>query len=415
MNYRFRIYRTFQSILTGRLVVSRFFSEARKLEEANHNISRQCFSDKTKDRKRFWFHAASVGELEAMWTVIASLAEQDLDLVLTVFSESARGQLEKLAAEISKKKATILYFGYSPCEGRWSEAIELINPDCFVTAKYEAWPELWAFLSAQKIPLIIIGATARRSLRVAKVICGLLGCQLPNIKFLITRENDGLGLKDIFPHAATVVTGDPRWDRVQGRNSRGNLRAKQLIDHFMNAKRPWGVLGSVWLEDLEIWGPLLKKIDGFLWLVPHKINNANINQIIEFVEQLGLKTGRSSDLSALCDSASLDLIVVNEMGFLSELYQSADWAYIGGGFSYGVHSTIEPAIHGIPIAAGPKRALRFPEVPELLETGQLTLIENREDLSVWISKIQSLRAMSGEWRKQASERLGGTDRVLAQL
>src|SRR4051812_6990897 len=52
---------------------------------------------------RIWFHAASTGELECLWTVIQEFARSVGSmgaLVLSVFSPSARSAIEKLAQEI---------------------------------------------------------------------------------------------------------------------------------------------------------------------------------------------------------------------------------------------------------------------------------------------------------------------------
>jgi 3-deoxy-D-manno-octulosonic-acid transferase len=109
------------------------------------------------------------------------------------------------------------------------------------------------------------------------------------------------------------------------------------------------------------------------------------------------------------------------MGYLSELYASADWAFVGGGFGQGVHSTIEPAIHSIPILIGPKNAERFAEIKQLAATGQLTVVRNSEEVREWISKwvragtAERIAEMSVSWRSDLSRRLGASKRVLERI
>ena len=48
------------------------------------------------------------------------------------------------------------------------------------------------------------------------------------------------------------------------------------------------------------------------------------------------------------------LVVVDRTGVLGELYALADAAFVGGGFhAAGLHSVLEPAAYGVPVAFGP--------------------------------------------------------------
>lgn len=69
-------------------------------EAARHSIDR--FVDHSKDgRNCFWFHAASVGELESLWPLIQELSKDSVRLVITILSDSARGTLKKLVESLS--------------------------------------------------------------------------------------------------------------------------------------------------------------------------------------------------------------------------------------------------------------------------------------------------------------------------
>src|SRR5437764_11638245 len=52
-------------------------------------------------------------------------------------------------------------------------------------------------------------------------------------------------------------------------------------------------------------------------------------------------------------AADADVIVVDRVGVLGELYALADLAYVGGGFhAAGLHSVLEPAAFGAPVLFG---------------------------------------------------------------
>lgn len=373
---------------------------------------------------RIWFHAASAGELETLWGVIQVYASRPCEMVLTVMSESGDSALLKLATEIQAKgKANVLFSGFSPLEGDWKLALEHVRPQVFVTAKYEAWPDLWSSLSLLGIPLVIVGARDRRSFRVVRTMLRGFGIDEPAISFCTVTNEEVEALRKLFPEQEVTPTGDPRWDRVKERAIRGNLRAREVIARFSSCPKPWGILGSAWMEDLEVWKPYLDSFrTGTLWVVPHNVDSASVEAAQRFLVNRGLHVYRSSErrsIEEVKEEKSHGIcILVDEMGFLLELYESADWAYVGGGFSKGVHSTIEPAIYGIPVAAGPKNASKFPEIEELLKSGQLELIEGTRDLGKWWTKLlRETLALDRKdpWKKAAEFRLGATARVCAKI
>ena len=176
------------------------------------------------------------------------------------------------------------------------------------------------------------------------------------------------------------------------------------------------------MEDLKFLQPLLQQFTGTLWVVPHRVDSESVEQIEQVLKQQGLDPIRTRDSSALKEvlntqnSLRISCVLVNEMGFLSELYSQADWAFVGGGFGAGVHSTVEPAICGIPIAIGPKGAEKFSEIRQLSQSGQLQVLQTGSDLEKW---IKTLRNISPEfqktWKKEAQSRLGATQKILAAL
>ena len=366
--------------------------------------------------KRIWFHASSAGELESLWSLIQEALKSSVSVLVTVWSESALSSLEKLKKELGAEK--FLYTGYSPREGQWAKALRKIEPALFVTAKYEAWPELWVGLSELKTPLVITSARDRPSLRAAKIITGLLGYKLPSMWLFTVYKEDRAALGTLFPSAKIEVSGDPRWDRIYERAVVGNPRARELIDIFSKLPKPWGVLGQVWKEDLYTWKDILTQTSQVFWVVPHKTDRENLNKIEMILKSTGkkiLKTSEILGLSKNLDSGpELPVILVNEIGFLSELYSCAAWAYVGGGFSSGgIHNTMEPAIWGIPLSVGPKGVEKFSEIKALQSSGQLTVLKTPTDLARWFCGLQGLSTeKQAGWKKDLSALRGATEKMV---
>lgn len=425
-----KAYRHLHATVVKDCLLPFFFSERRVRDASENSVVRsEVLNSPLPERRleaknfsptdRIWFHAASVGELESLYPLILLTAQNGTELVITILSESAAGPLANLRKTILENQATLLFAGYSPWEGEWTEALEKWAPSLFVTAKYEAWPDLWMSLQEQTIPLVIVAARARRSLRVARWLCRFLSGGLPRLVLFPCNESDASGLRNLFPQAWIQAVGEPRWDRVHSRSQLGNPRTRELIEIYQELKRPWGVVGSAWLEDLEFLESIFKKISGSLWIVPHRIDPENLQRIEKLLISKGLVPVRSShevmDLQEL-NRLEPSCVIVDEMGFLSELYGLADWAFIGGGFGAGIHSTIEPAIHGIPIAAGPHGTEKFSEVEELSSTGQLQILRSQGELLNWIESLKSILGVKKEdWIQDAKLRLGATQKIVSAL
>lgn len=368
---------------------------------------------------RVWFHAASVGELESLWPLI-ELATQDEDdlVILTVFSSSAFQHAKKMMQRIGSGK--VLFAGYSPFEGDWNRALIKYRPQLFVTAKYEAWPELWCALSTEKIKLAIVGAKLRLSLNLAKKVVKCLGLELPEMDLFTFSEKNIACLQAEFPQARVRAVSDPRWDRVFSRQKKSQPRILEIKKDYNFLPHPWGVFGSVWASDLKEWiYHDFAHFSGTPILVPHKLDFKNLKEIEVLIRELGFSPLRSTDRTGVIPAGRIALII-DEMGFLAELYSLADWAFVGGGFSSGVHSTIEPAVYGLPIFCGPARAEKFDEIALLESQGQLVMLRDsphweqmKRDLAP--EKVSQFYTHKGEWSLAAAAHRGTSQTIWDQL
>ncbi|MFL5812889.1 MAG: 3-deoxy-D-manno-octulosonic acid transferase [Bdellovibrionia bacterium] len=455
-----RLYSVFMRSFVQRVLIPRFASSERVRDGRNQwaflseqtGINPAGLNQSQSEAHRIWWHAASVGELEILWPIMVRIAEeaaqerepgQDssksaVEFVVTILSESAKERLEKLNTALSKLGMPVVFSGYCPWEGDWTAALSVLEPDLFITSKYEAWPELWMGLEERQIPLLIVSAKDRRSLRLCRGICRALGAALPDMSLFAAISEDLPGLKKNFPQARVEMVGEPRWDQVWNRAQAGSPRAKELAAAMQELPRPWGVLGSAWSEDVGLWNGYLQKVArapayssahtsdqalidslGSVLIVPHRIDSEHVQEIEDVLKKGNVEFVRTSDFKsaqelreALKRHSAVRCLIVNEMGFLSELYSVADWAYVGGGIGRrGVHSTIEPAIHGIPISCGTYRAHQFVEIAELRSTGQMTLIRSEAELEHWVNGLKSASQNRDRWRAEAMRRLGATERL----
>lgn len=389
-----------------------------------------------KQKQRIWCHVASVGELESVWSLLERITfEGRFELVLTSLSASALPVFEKFSKHLEalspQTKQTLLFHGFSPLEGAWKSWLEVLQPDLFLTVKYEGWPELWGSLAQMEIPLLMIGARIRPSLKIVKTICNALCFPIPSLHLATFNLEDTVDLEEFFPKAHVFSSGDPRWDRIFQRAQVSSHRLKQLLQFFQKAPRPWGVLGSVYEEDLRIWRSsfqLRVQRKEIWWIVPHHTDAKTITAFKEFFKRQKVDVLVTSEISGASNfeekitqfpekpqkqPTGFPVILVDEQGFLAELYGAMDWAYVGGGFTAGLHNTMEPALFGIAVSGGPKKAHLFTEIEELSRSGQFKRVETPQELKQWLEFLPQFVSEENrqKWIAQVPKRLGATQRL----
>lgn len=347
------------------------------------------FNEKPK-AKRVWFHAASAGELESCTEIIIQAYLKGYEVYVSAFSLSAKKECERLKERLGHFKLSHdFWVGMSPFEGSWLGVFQKVKPSVLISVKYEAWPDLWASASRCQIPLLIIDAKPRSSLTWIKRLSYLLCFQIPTLTLSSSEPQTLASLQVQFPKARMLKFSDPRWDRVAYRLSQRSSAFEEFYKSIESLPKPWVVFGSVWPEDMELWGSFFEKIKGTVFLFPHeKMEETLSSHHIKWVSQRGV---------------------------LAEFYQYVSWAYVGGGFNKGVHSTIEPGVHGIPICIGPKNAEYFSEIKLMNHSGQLTVIHGANEIPRFLESLSESLANVSQWKSLNTEHQGGVDQVLSWL
>ncbi len=311
-----------------------------------------------------WFHASSLGELEMLIPLIEDFHSRGLYVGVSAFSDSALSGLKKMSG-------ICVYSGLSPSESDWAALFEQFKVERVVLSKYDAWPGLVLAASDLGIPMMMVNAELRSSIRVLHSLFRLSFCRFPDFYFFANQESMVHELQEFLPEAKVKRGVDPRFERVARRlRSERNPRLQEWSKKISELEGEVGIVGSAWLEDLWVLVPGFKRFPGSLVVVPHDLTAPNLKRIHDYLENE--IPGR--------------YIVVNEMGLLTELYAEGDWAWVGGGFGKGIHSTLEPALSGIPVASGPKNFERFSETRELVDLGVLTCCHDRLELESWLAR-----------------------------
>ena len=303
-------------------------------------------------RPLLWMHAPSVGEGLQARPVLERLrrSRPNLQLAYTHFSPSA----EAFAARLD-----VDFHDYLPFDaaGATRGALDALQPAALVFSKVDVWPTLTREARARGVPLGLISATlASDSSRRGGVAAAMLRAAYESLDAVGAIDpDDAERLAQLGVRREVIeVTGDTRYDQVWARAIAVDRSSPLLA--ALGSPRPTLVAGSTWPADervlLTAWGALRRELpDARLIIAPHEPTVAHLDPIERWAERGGLTHARLGTAAA----RAADVVVVDRVGVLGDLYALATVAFVGGGFhAAGLHSVVEPAAFGAPVIFGPR-------------------------------------------------------------
>jgi 3-deoxy-D-manno-octulosonic-acid transferase len=187
---------------------------------------------------------------------------------------------------------------------------------------------------------------------------------------------------------------------------------------------PCLVAGSSWPEDEAVLLPALaeflkhKKMK--LILVPHEPTTPHLGTIEASLRALDLRHAYFSAGNAWPDE---EVLIVDQVGVLAELYAWGTFAFIGGSFRKSVHSVMEALGAGLMTFVGPfhennREAMEFKALP-IADFAGVNVVMNteelREKMRAALESPQSLAGFQRQLKAEFQKRLGATDRLLERL
>jgi len=305
-------------------------------------------------RALLWMHAPSVGEgLQARPVLqLARRERADLQLAYTFFSPSAAAFARGLDVDFAD---------YLPFDtvGDGEAALDALTPRALVFSKLDVWPNLARIAAERGVRLGLVSATlaegsSRRQGMAARLLSDAYA-RLDAVGAIDPRDAErlvDLGVR----HERIEVTGDTRYDQVWAR-VRGVDRAAGPVG-MLTSDRPTLVAGSTWPADerplLAAWSSVRAAVpDARLVIAPHEPAESHLTPIERWAAEARVRSARLDG----DDAPNADVVIVDRLGVLGDLYALAAVAYVGGGFhAAGLHSVLEPAAFGVPVVFGPRYA-----------------------------------------------------------
>ena len=359
--------------------------------------------------KIIWMHCASLGEFEQGRPIIEALKKgyPNFKILLTFFSPSGY--------EIRKNYNQADGVFYLPMDSKKNanNFINIIKPNFVIWVKYEYWYHYLITLKTKSIPLFLVSAKFRKSQPFFKSYGGLWLKIIHSFSHIFLQNNEDSKdlLASIDVHNVSLA-GDTRFDRVVEIANQENKLPQEIIDFCTNEKII--VAGSTWEEDEELLvhyanvHPHIKFI-----IAPHDIDKERINEVKKVFKN-------ALTFSQLLKGEKANqILIIDNIGMLAQLYKLANITYIGGGFNdSGIHNILEAAVYGKPIVFGPAYE-KFAEAIALVDRGGAFSVDNALALEALLDMLigdnELLKSTSLTSKNYVMEMQGATKIIVKYL
>lgn len=365
-----------------------FHVKARQMTTGRKHWKKQI-TDARLNRETIWIHCASLGEFEQGRPIIESLksTHPDHNIVVTFFSSSGY--------EVRKKYESADLVMYLPFDTRSNaiDFLELLRPKLVLFIKYEFWNNYLTELKKRNIPVLLVSGIFRPDQKFFKKGWPFFRNMLLNFEHFFVQDEVSKALLQSIGIQNITVSGDTRFDRVLDICSKP--RQIRLAEKFASTG-PLMVVGSSWPDDMEVLLPLINQNKLKFIIAPHEIEKSKIRKMAGDLQVSYVLYSEANEENI----ENTKVLIIDNIGMLSSLYQYGDMAYIGGAFGDGLHNILEAATFGLPIIFGRgKDNHKYREAPELLELGGAFEVSDSEELN----KIAERLIIDKELRLKASQ------------
>lgn len=368
---------------------------------------KECF-DKLKNinqkDKIAWFHCASLGEFEQGRPLLEEVKKHfpNHKILLSFYSPSGY--------EAKKNYSLADYIVYLPNDTRKNakKFVSMVNPDLVFFIKYEFWYNYISALKGKR--LFQVSLILRENQYFFTWYGKWFAKQLKNFEHFFVQNQQTATLLNKIGYKNITISGDTRFDRVM--TIANNAKSFQDIEKFCKGDKKIILAGSSWLADEKIIEKAINNLDIKLIIAPHIVEQSHINEIQELFPESILY----SELAE--NKKESNILIINCIGILSNLYQYCDIAYIGGGFGVGIHNTLEAATFGKPICFGPNYH-KFQEAIDLIDLNAAYSINNEEELKAVLSSLLGDKEKYEESAKASKnyvqEKVGACKKIIEHL
>ena len=380
------------------------------------NSIKKDIKNKHPNKQILLFHAASAGEFEQLIPILKSLDKKKYYIVQSFFSPTIYNKISQ--------KSYINHICYHPFDFILSSLLffKKINPDYYIITRHDIWPSHIFIANLLNIKTILINANLYSNSMRIKFPFFYFNQWIFNFfhKILTPSKRIKNNIELLIDKKNIICTGDSRFDRIKTRMLNNNLALfPKKINETKNI-----IFGSIIDSDYNIVFEALKNyfINGNqslkekkirLIIVPHETDDKTILNLETKLQKIKLEPIRFDKVDKLIP----EVIIINKVGILADLYKYSDLVYIGGGFGAGVHSVIEPAIYGSIVTYGPNIHI-LDEAVEMTNEKIGFIVNNFSEMTEYFKLLNDqseVNKIQKETKLYIEKKIGASEKIINEL
>ncbi|HSX73576.1 MAG TPA: lipid IV(A) 3-deoxy-D-manno-octulosonic acid transferase [Shinella sp.] len=339
-----------------------------------------------------WFHAASVGETNAVIPLIKEVRRRGIAVLLTTGTiTSAKVVRDRLGTDVIHQYVPL---DMKPAISRF---LEYWHPDLAIMAESEIWPMTILELGKRHIPQVLVnGRISDRSFPRWKRRHAVADAIFENFALVIAQSELDADRFSTLGALPVLVSGNLKVDTDAPPADSAVLRG--YLDQIQG-RRTWAAISTFEGEEAAAGEVhrLLKERTGLLTIVvPRHPERGDV--IADMLEAKGLKVARRTRGDAL--TPETDVFLGDTIGEMGLYLRMTEIAFVGRSlFAEGGQNPLEPAMLGCAILSG-GNVQNFREAyQQLARNGSAKIVRDTEMLAKGVHYL----LMNDEMRKQMIE------------
>ncbi len=334
---------------------------------------------------RIWFHAVSVGELNAVLPLIEEFHKQHPEYKIFISNTTATGHEQAKAK--AAKLADLFFF---PFDLPWATNawLDLINPSVVAIVETERWPGFMEECKTRKIPVLLLnGRLSPKSFRGYKRFQFFFASVLNKFSALaVQSESEKERFAELMgnPQVPIRVCGNIKLDGAKPCSEAEKMQLRHKLG--LNASEIVVVAGSTHEGEETAFINALKELDYKFRLILVPRHPERFQRVASLIESAGSTAKRFSLNESI--EAARDVYLLDTIGQLTRFYSIADIAFVGGTIAnVGGHNLVEPCIYKTPVICGPHIHKTKDLFQKMQEANALQVLNDEKELSPAIKSL----------------------------